>query len=69
MHDTESEGAKARDHTHPRHHFLRRAHRNWRVWIVVLLMVAMVLAYVLSDNLSLRPGRPARTPAPAAVGP
>jgi hypothetical protein len=69
MHDSESQGAKPRDHAHPRHHFLRHAHRDWRVWTAVVLMIAMVLVYVMSDNLSLRPGRQARPPTPAAVGP
>ncbi len=69
MHDTESQGSKERDHVHPRHHFVRRAHRDWRVWVVVLLMVALVLAYVFSNNLSLRPGRQAVPQTPAIGGP
>ena len=39
-HDVESEGAKPRDHAHPRHHFWKHAHRDWRVWIAVVLMLA-----------------------------
>jgi hypothetical protein len=69
MHDSESQGAKARDHAHPRHHFFRRAHRDWRVWVALVLMIAMVFVYVLSDNLSLRPGHRAGPTTPAAVGP
>ncbi len=56
-HSVESEGAKPRDHAHPRHHFWKRAHRDWRVWCAVMLMIALILVYVMSDNLSLRPGR------------
>jgi hypothetical protein len=49
-HDAESEGVKSRDHAHPRHHFLRHAHKDWRVWAVVLLMLAMMLVYVRTVN-------------------
>ncbi len=69
MHDSESHGAKPRDHAHPRQHFIRRAHRDWRVWVVVGLMVAMVFVYILTANLSLRPGKSAVPPTPAVGGP
>lgn len=54
-HDVESTGAKARDHTHEPHQFWKHAHRDWRVWMAVLLMLALMLVYVITDNLSLRP--------------
>jgi hypothetical protein len=56
-HDAESEGAKPRDCVHPRHHYWRSAHRDWRVWVAVVLMLASILTYVVTDNLSLRPGK------------
>jgi hypothetical protein len=65
-HNVESKGAKPRDHARPRHHFLKHAHRDWRVWIVVVLMVALILVYVLTDNLSIRPGEREVEPMPAA---
>jgi hypothetical protein len=65
-HDVESEGAKPRDHAHPRHHFWKHAHRDWRVWIAVLLMLAGIVIYVMTDDLSLRPGKRANQPTPAA---
>jgi hypothetical protein len=68
-HDAESEGAKPRDHAHPRHHFWTHAHRDWRVWIAVVLMLALILVYVLTDSLSLRPGKSAGQPTPAANAP
>lgn len=68
-HDVESQGAKPRDHAHSRHHFWKHAHRDWRVWIVVALMLIMILVYVMTDNLSLRPGRNARQSTPAANAP
>jgi hypothetical protein len=54
--DVESEGAKPRDHVHPRHHFWKHAHRDWRVWTVAL-MLAMMLVYIVTNGLSLRPGK------------
>jgi hypothetical protein len=68
-HDVEGEGAKPRDHAHPRHHFLKHAHRDWRVWVAVVLMLAGIFVYVMTNDLSLRPGKQARPPIPAANGP
>jgi hypothetical protein len=67
--DVESEGAKPRDHLHARRHFWRHAHRDWRVWIAVMLMLAAILVYVVTDSLSLRPGRRAIQPTPEANAP
>ncbi len=63
-HAVECEGAKARDHAHPRHRLWKHAHRDWRVWIAVVLMLALILIYAMSDNLRLRPDKGAtqRTP-------
>ena len=69
MHDTESKGSKARDHDHPRHHILRRPHKDWRVWVVVGLMLALTLVYVFSNSLSLRPRHQAAPATPAIGGP
>jgi hypothetical protein len=63
-HDVEGEGSKSRDHVHARHHFWKNAHRDWRVWIVVILMLVAILVYVVTDNLSLRPGKRAISPTP-----
>jgi uncharacterized integral membrane protein len=68
-HNAESEGAKQRDHEHPRHHFWTRAHTDWRVWLAVLLMLALIFVYVMTDSLSLRPGKNAGQPTPAANAP
>lgn len=66
-HSVESEGAKPRDHAHPRHHFWKQAHRDWRVWCAVVLMIGLMFVYVMSDNLSLRPGKHAGQPVPEAL--
>ena len=68
-HDVESEGANPRDHVHTRHHFLKHAHRDWRVWAAVGLMLALILVYEISDNLALRPGKRASQPTPEAIAP
>ena len=65
-HDVENEAAKPRDQEHPRHHFWRRAHLDWRVWVAVVLMLALIMVYVMTDNLSLRPGKRAVEPTPAS---
>ncbi|MDI1289395.1 MAG: hypothetical protein PSX37_05515 [bacterium] len=44
----------------------RTAHRDWRVWSAAILMIAMILVYVMTNNLSLFPGRGARPPTPEA---
>ena len=68
-HSVENEGAKPRDHVHPLHHFWKHAHRDWRVWIAVVLMLVAILAYLMTDSLSLRPGKRAVQPTPEAIAP
>jgi hypothetical protein len=68
-HSVETQGMKPRDHEHPRHHFWKRAHRDWRVWAAVVLMLAMIGVYVMTNDFSLRPGRDAGPPTPAANAP
>jgi hypothetical protein len=68
-HFVESEGSKPRDHAHPRDHFWKHAHRNWSVWIAVVLMLIAILTYVKTDSLSLRPGKHAVQPTPEANAP
>lgn len=65
----QSEGSNPRDHAHSRPHFLKRAHRDWRVWVVVVLMLVLTLTYVMTDNLSLRPVQRAIQPTPQATAP
>jgi uncharacterized integral membrane protein len=64
-HDVESQGAKPRDHDHPRQHFLRHAHRDWRVWIVAVVLIALIFVYLLTNDLSVRPSKTAQQPATA----
>jgi len=69
MYSVESEGAKPRDHTHPRHHFWKHAHRDWRVRVAVVLMLIAIAVYVMTDSLSLRPGKHAVQPTPEISAP
>ncbi|HEY1603886.1 MAG TPA: hypothetical protein VGG64_30070 [Pirellulales bacterium] len=61
-------------HGHPQGHQhgahkRRGVHKDWRLWIVVLMLIAMGI-YVLSDNEALQPGGKGEAmpaaPAPAA---
>jgi len=68
--DTESIGSKPRDHQHPRHHFLKHIHRDFRFQTVVVLMLILMLVYVFTKDLSIWPGsKHARRPVPADVAP
>ena len=57
------------NHEHGHHHgpAWKRLHRDWRVWVMVALMLAAMFMYVLSDDESLQPGGgPPQAPMPAA---
>ena len=68
-HDVESKGAKPRDHAHGRRPFWKHAHRDWRVWVVGVLMIGLILVYVMTGDLAFRPGRPPGQPMPALNAP
>lgn len=56
------------NHGHKYNSNWRRLHRDWRVWVMVALMLAAMAAYVLSDNESLQPDGASQAPMPAAAG-
>jgi hypothetical protein len=68
-HSLEHVGENPRDHAQPRRLSWKHAHKDWRVWVVAVVLIALVLVYVVTDNLSLRPGHPAGPPMPAANAP
>ncbi len=68
-HNAENHGAKLRDHEQTHGPYWKRAHRDWRLWVVVVLMIGLIFVYVMTDNLSLKPGRRPGEPMPAVVGP
>ncbi|MGO8720211.1 MAG: hypothetical protein ACLQMO_13505 [Acidobacteriaceae bacterium] len=45
-----------RDTVHHAHRpYWKRAHRDWRVWIVLFFLFAALFVYVMSDDLALVP--------------
>ncbi|HUE15350.1 MAG TPA: hypothetical protein VMR25_14375 [Planctomycetaceae bacterium] len=57
-------------HGHESHEKPRRQfHKDWRVWIGVILILTALGAYVLTNDEVLRPGRGPQQPVPAAPGP
>jgi hypothetical protein len=70
-HEHHSHGAK---HEHDHGHGARRRkplHQDWRLWTAIVLMLAAMILYVLSDNEAFAPGGPGEkmpaAPAPAAA--
>ena len=66
-HNPGNEGAKPRDDSSPRS-LAWKPHRDWRVWIAVLL-IALIVGYVLMDSLALIPGNRATQPMPEMGAP
>lgn len=54
-------------HHHPHHaQGPWKPHKDWRVWVGVVLMLAAMVAYVLTNNESVQPGRGTQDPVPEA---
>ena len=46
----------ARQSVHPSHHpYWKRAHHDWRFWLGLVLMLAAIAIYVMSDDLAFLP--------------
>ena len=62
------------NHDHPHHEHSREpkgpwwkhVHRDWRVWVGVVLMIVAMAVYVMSLDESLRPGGTVQPKVPAA---
>jgi len=59
------------EHKHPHNHQheqgkKRPIHHDWRLWVVVLLAVAGMVMYSLSDDEALQPGGKEQPAMPAA---
>lgn len=50
------------DYEGPRPYWTR-AHRDWKFWVALSLMLAAMVVYVMSDNLAFRPHRQMQQPA------
>ena len=46
MNELKKDHPRLEDPNHAHHPYWRRAHRDWRVWVVVSFMVAFMLLYV-----------------------
>ena len=58
------------DHHHQQQHKKKKgAHKDWKTWVVIGLMLLSMLMYVISDDEALPPGDPDATeqPVPAAA--
>ena len=56
------------DAVHPIHRpYWKRAHHDWRFWTALVLMLAAMLYYILSDNFAMRSQMKAQ-PTSSSVG-
>lgn len=53
-HDHKHSDSHAHDHKHAHNKSVWKPHRDWRVWVVALMLFAMVM-YVLSLDESIQP--------------
>jgi len=67
-HEREQEAAPHHSGNPPHAPYWQRAHRDPRFWIAVILMLAAMTVYVVTENLSQPPGRPPQPPMPASSG-
>jgi len=62
-----NQGGQDQGHSHRRPDKPRRQfHKDWRVWVGVVLILVALAAYVLTNDETLRPGRAPQQPVPAA---
>ena len=60
-----------RDHNNVHHGqrpYWTRAHRDWKFWVALSLMLAAMVIYVMSEDLSFRPHRQAQQSLSGPVG-
>ncbi len=65
-HNHEHSGSGEHGHGHHGPHGRVPVHKDWRLWVGVVLMLAAMLVYILTQDESLVPrGRPTSAPASA----
>jgi hypothetical protein len=62
-HRKDDSGHKKQQHEGP---YWKRAHRDWKVWVGVTLMLVAIATYILTLDESVRPAGPVQPPAPVA---
>ena len=61
-------GSPNRDTVHHGHSpYWTHAHRDWRVWVGVVLMLAAMIIYLMTDDLAWGPHIQPQPPLPGAV--
>jgi hypothetical protein len=48
--------------------YWKRAHRDWRIWVAVLVMIAGMIIYVMTDDFALLPRSRPQQPVSGAPG-
>ena len=66
-HQHDHHHGKHHDHGHPPRK--RGAHKDWRAWLVVILMLAAMWMYLRTMDESIQPGGEMKPGMPAAPGP
>ena len=54
---------------HEKRAYWKRAHRDWKFWIVAMGMLALMIFYVMSDNFALRGRGLPKQSMPASTAP
>ncbi len=50
--------AYAKEHGHNRGPYWKRAHHDWKFWIVIVIMLTAMATYLKTNDLSVRPRNP-----------
>jgi hypothetical protein len=53
---------------HAHRPYWTRAHRDWRVWVGVVLMLVAMTVYLMTNDLAWRPRAPQQRPLSSVVG-
>jgi hypothetical protein len=53
---------------HSHSYYWQRAHRDWRLWVAVVLMFGAMIIYLTTEDLAWRPRLRPQAPLPNAVG-
>ncbi|MDP4200170.1 MAG: hypothetical protein Q8922_14340 [Bacteroidota bacterium] len=63
-------GRPASDTTNEAHHpYWTRAHHDWRFWVALILMIAGIAVYIVSQDLSMGPSGQQHQPVPENTAP
>ncbi len=69
LHDIEILLSDPQDHAQPPRPDWKRAHRDWRAWFAMLLMLGMMVIYVVTDSSASSPDTSDGQPVPEIHAP